>query len=285
MKTIGNIEELLNAKEGELYQFKEAKQSFDFGEAAKCCCALANCGGGSLVFGITDKRPRKVVGSEAFKQPERTRKGLIDKLRIMVDFQLFDYDDKRVLMFEVASRPFGLPVQSDGVAWWYEGDSLIPMPSEILRNIYDETGHDFSGDICPGATMQDLDNTAIETFRKKWLEKSGNNRIKNLTAEQLLRDCEAISGSGITYAALILFGTRTALGKYLAQSEIVFEYRSSEASGPAQQREEFRIGFFACYDRLWELINLRNDKQFYQEGLFVFDIPTFNERIVREALL
>lgn len=65
----------------------------------------------------------------------------------------------------------------------------------------------------------------------------------------------------------------------------MFEYRSSDASGPAQQREEFRVGFFTCYDRLWELINLRNDKQHYQEGFFVFDISTFNERVVREALL
>jgi len=32
-------------------------------------------------------------------------------------------------------------------------------------------------------------------------------------------------------------------------------------------------------------VNLRNDRQHYQEGLFVFDIPTFNERVVREALL
>ena len=83
------IEELLNAKEGEQYQFKEAKNRFDSGEAARCCCALANCGGGKLVFGITDKRPRKVVGSAAFEQPERTRKGLIDKLKVMVDFQLY----------------------------------------------------------------------------------------------------------------------------------------------------------------------------------------------------
>jgi len=65
----------------------------------------------------------------------------------------------------------------------------------------------------------------------------------------------------------------------------VFEYRSTDASGPAGQRDEFRVGFFACYDRIWELINLRNDKQHYQEGFFVFDIPTFNERVVREAIL
>jgi ATP-dependent DNA helicase RecG len=52
-----------------------------------------------------------------------------------------------------------------------------------------------------------------------------------------------------------------------------------------QQREEFRIGFFACFDKIWELINLRNDKQHYQEKVQIFDISTFNERIVREAIL
>lgn len=94
---------------------------------------LANCGGGKLVFGITDQRPRHVVGSKAFEQPERTRKGLMDKLKIMVDFQLYDYDGKRVLVFDVAGRPLGLPVQVDGVAWWYEGDSLIPLRKECVE--------------------------------------------------------------------------------------------------------------------------------------------------------
>ena len=89
----------------------------------------------------------------------------------------------------------------------------------------------------------------------------------------------------ITYAALILFGKRSSLTKYLAQSEIIFEYRSSNSSGPAQQREEFRDAFFNIYERLWDLINLRNDKQHYQDGLFVYDVPTFNERATREALL
>lgn len=279
------IEELLEAKEGESIQFKEAKNRFDSGEAARCCCALANCGGGKLVFGITDKRPRQVVGSSAFDQPERTRMGLIDKLKIMVDFQLYEYQGKRVLTFDVASRPLGLPVQCDGVAWWYEGDSLIPMPEEIRRKIYAEAGFDFSGSICPNANLDDLDEEAIETFRDRWVTKSGNQRLVSLSAEQLLRDCEAITDDGITYAALVLFGKRESLGKYLPQAEIVFEYRSSEVSGPASQREEFRVGFFSCYNRLWELINLRNDKQHYQEGFFVYDIPTFNERVVREAIL
>lgn len=69
-----NVEGLLEAKEGAHYQFKEAKQRFDSDEAVRCCCALSNCGGGMLVFGISDKRPRKVVGSLALV--ERSGQGM-----------------------------------------------------------------------------------------------------------------------------------------------------------------------------------------------------------------
>ena len=272
MPYLDSVEELLEAKEGEHVQFKEAKNRFDFGEAARCCCALANDGGGKLVFGISDKRPRSVVGSRAFEQPERTRMGLIDKLKINVDFQLFTYEEKRVLVFDVKSRPIGLPILYEGVAWIYDGDTLKEMPEEKRRKIYEEIGTDFSGKICDGATIKDLDETAIEAFRAKWIEKSGNKKLATRSKEQILIDCGAMTDAGVTYAALILFGKSEELVRFLPQAEIIFEYRSSEASGPANQREEFKSGFFTCYDRIWELVNLRNDKQHYQEGFFVFHI-------------
>ena len=280
-----SIQALLEAKEGEQIQFKEAKNRFDFGDAAKCCCALANNGGGKLGFGITDKRPRSVVGSAAFEQPERTRMGLIEMPKINIDFQLLSHEGKRILIFDVKSRPIGSPVQYDGIAWVYEGDSLIPMPEDMRRRIYEEVGVDFSARVCDGATIEDLDEKAIENFRSNWIEKSGKQQLRTLSNEQLLIDCGAITDQGVTYAALILFGKNASLTKFLPQAEIIFEYRSSEASGPANQREEIKEGFFACYDHIWELINLRNDKQHYQEGFFVFDISTFNERVVREAIL
>jgi ATP-dependent DNA helicase RecG len=285
LASINDINDLLTAPEGENVEFKEAKNTYEFDKLVRYSCAIANNGGGIFVLGISDRRPRKIVGSSAFPQPERTREGLIGKLHIRIDFQLYDHEGKRILVFEIASRPFGLPVQAGGVAWWRKGDSLVEMPQDILRKFYAETGHDFSGDVCEEAVIADLDEAAIEVFRKKWIEKTGNARLKELSVKQLLRDSEALVENGLTYAALILFGKRSSLGRFLPQTEIVFEYRSTEASGPAQQREEFRVGFFSCYDRLWELINLRNDRQHYQDGLFVFDVPTFNERIAREALL
>lgn len=282
---VPEIEWLLDAKEGESIEFKRAENAFEFDELAKYACALANRGGGYVVLGVTDKRPRQVVGSHAFAQPERTRNGLMDRLHLRIDFHLLDANGKRVLVFDIPPRPVGVPIQDKGICWWRKGDSLVEMPMEELRAIFAETGHDFSADICPEAEMADLDEAAIEVFRRKWADKSGRTGLTSLQHEQLLVDCEAVTPKGITYAALVLFGRREALGRLLGQAEVIFEYRSTEASGPAQQREEFRQGWFSFHDRLWELINLRNNRQHYQDGLFVMDVPTFDERVVREAVL
>jgi len=51
------------------------------------------------------------------------------------------------------------------------------------------------------------------------------------------------------------------------------------------RNEGVREGFFSFGDDLWETINLRNDVQHFQDGLFVASIPTFNQAAVREALL
>jgi len=282
---VEQLEKILSAKEGEYLEFKEARKSFHFEALVKYCAALANEGGGKIIFGVTDKRPRIVVGSQAFKQPEQTRSGLIEQLHLNIDFSIVNHPKGRVLIFHVPTHPIGNPVKYKGIYWQRQGDSLIAMSEDRLRGIFAEAGHDFSADICSSATMDDLDAASIENFRKRWINKSGNQGLTTLNREQLLNDAEALVDGGLTYAALILFGTWKALGRHLAQAEVIFEYRTSDTSGPAQQRKEFRQGFFSFYDELWDLINLRNDIQHFQSGLFVLDIPTFSERVIREAVL
>jgi ATP-dependent DNA helicase RecG len=204
---------------------------------------------------------------------------------LRIDFDEIQHPNGRVLVFHVPGRPVGTPIQYDGKYWMRDADSLVEMSTDRLREIFAEAGHDFSSDICPGAAIADLDPAAIEDFRRRWIAKSKNLALEAVSQEQLLHDAEALVEGGLTYAALVLFGTRSALGKFLAQAEVVFEYRSNDASGPAQERREYRQGFFSFYEDVWGAINLRNDKQHYQEGLFVLDVLTFSERSVREALL
>ena len=293
---IAALEAWIRDKEGETLEFKSARGSFHFEELTNYCVALANEGGGRIILGVTDKRPRQIVGSTAFEQPERTRKGLCERIPLGIDFEEIHHPDcpagSRILVFIVPSSPVGMSVQYNGHRWVREEDSLVEMSDNRLREIYAEGGHDFSADSVNGLTISDLNESAIEDFRRRWIAKATKaedkamaDRLKAKSQEQLLEDAEAIVDGKWNYAALILFGKRIAVTKHLAASEIVFEYRSNDSSGPAQDRKEFREGFFAYYDELWNVINLRNDKQDFQEGLFVTPIATFSERPVREAIL
>ncbi|MCP4662050.1 MAG: ATP-binding protein, partial [bacterium] len=64
--TAEQLEAWLQAPENEHLEFKGAKSRFDFEMLVRYCAALANERGGRLVLGVTDKRPRRVVGSRAF---------------------------------------------------------------------------------------------------------------------------------------------------------------------------------------------------------------------------
>ena len=284
-RSINPLREWLNAKEDEHLEFKEAKNNFHFEKLVKYCAALANEGGGSIVLGVTDKPPRKIVGSQAFTDLERAKAGLIQRLRLRIEAEEIIDSHGRVVVFTAPARPVGVPIAVDGAYWMRAGEDVAPMTPDLLRRIFEESAPDFSSEICPGATPTDLDPVAAAEFRTRWHRRSRNDALLQTSVDQILRDAELVTEAGVTYAALILLGSHAALGKHLAQSEVVFEYRSTETPGPANQREEFRKGFLAFYDRLWELVNLRNDKQHYQDGLFMMDLPTFNEGAVREAIL
>ncbi|MBK9119767.1 MAG: putative DNA binding domain-containing protein [Phycisphaerales bacterium] len=283
--TLQQLQQWLTSRENEHLEFKEAKSNFHFDKLVKYCAALANEGGGSIVLGVTDKRPRKVVGSRVFTELERTKAGLIERLRLRIDGYEIAHPDGRVVVFTAPSRPIGVPISVEGAYWMRAGEDLAPMTPDMLRRIFDEAGPDYSAEVCRGATLADLEPAAITAFRTRWARHSGNKSITKRPVETLLQDAELILPAGITYAALILLGTRAALGRFLAQAEVIFEYRAKARPGPANQREEFRQGFFFFYDRVWELVNLRNDTQHFQERLVMHPVPTFSEIAVREALL
>jgi ATP-dependent DNA helicase RecG len=275
----------MRAEEDEHLEFKEANNRFDFELLVKYCCAFANEGGGRIILGVTDTPPRRVVGSHAFNDLQRTKLGLIERLRLRIDVWELPHLDGRVVVFDVPSRPIGVPLEYKGAYWMRGGESLLPMTADQLKRIFDEAQPDFSAQVCPAATLADLDADAIAEFRRRWAAKTKRTEIAIVTDERLLQDAELLINDRVTYAALALLGSHRALGRKLAQAEIIFEYRSDETSIASQQRREFRSGFFSFFDELWALIDARNDRFSYQEGLFRHDLPAFNEEAVREALL
>lgn len=143
MTTPAEFSHFIEASEGARYEFKEAKQRFSFEDLIKYCVALANEGGGKIILGVSDKRPRRVVGTRAFAEPGRTEGGLYDRLHHRIPIEEYLHEGKRVLIFHVPARPLGSAWSDKGVFWMRAGDSLVGMTDDQLRAIHAETGPDF----------------------------------------------------------------------------------------------------------------------------------------------
>ncbi|NCO51000.1 MAG: MloB [Deltaproteobacteria bacterium] len=137
--TLAQLEKWLRApSEDEHLEFKEAKNDYDFEKLVGYCVALANEGGGHMVLGVSDKQPRKVVGTRAFDVTARTVAGIYDRLHLRVETTELTHPDGRVLVFSVPSRPAGQPIEYKGRYFMRAGEELVPMTPEHLKKIFAE---------------------------------------------------------------------------------------------------------------------------------------------------
>lgn len=151
--TLSDLENWLKDPESETLEFKEAKHKFEFDRLLKYCCALANEGGGKMILGVTDQRPRTIVGSQAFPEPGQTVAQLSEKLRLRIRSEEIAHPQGRVLVFEVPSHPIGVPIHADGTYYARSGDSLVPLQPTELRRIFDEAVPDYSAELLPSAKL------------------------------------------------------------------------------------------------------------------------------------
>lgn len=294
------IDELKNLREAEdKVEFKEAKggnYSYNGGsktsikDRRKCILgyivALANEGGGYLVFGMSDNYPHKVVGTkQSINEVGKLEQNIYNDLKIRVDIhELEDEKSDRVLLITIPGRQIGKVFKFEDVALMRVGEELLPMSEEIYRKIINETEPDFSSSICNDLSVDDLDTSAIEKMKEAYSRKQNNKTFLTHSIEQVLTDLELMVDKKLTYAALILVGKESAIRKYLPQTSISLEYRNQESTIRFDKRDLFCEAFYLMIDKLWNAINIRNGKVPIQEGPYIFDIPFFNEEVIRESL-
>lgn len=287
--SVAELERLLRAdSEFENLEFKEAKHTFDSRRLAHYVSGLANDGGGTLILGVADELPRRIVGSTAWDEAGlvRKREDLYEQTGIRVRTEIVDHPDGPLIVFHVPERQAGRLVRVDDVAYTRVGSQLRRMSEDEMSAVYRELAGDFSAGICDGASIEDLEPVAVAAFRSAWVDYSGETRLAQLTDEQLLHDAELIDRRGITNAAMILFGAKRSLGRLgLGQCEIIFEYRGNPAHIDPEDSIHSRAGFFSFYRAIWDRINLRNETHYYQSGLVRKQVKSFSEQVVREALL
>jgi len=166
---------------------------------------LANEGGGKIILGVSDLRPRQVVGTNAFSEPGRTEAGLYQRLHHRVPIEEVQYQGVRLLIVHVPARLPGTAWEHNGRYLRRAGDDLVSIPADELRAMFAEAGPDYSAQLSD-ATLADLSPEALAEFRTRWARKAANQRMLDWSDERVLADAELLMGGRATIAALILFG-------------------------------------------------------------------------------
>ena len=297
------IAELQQMRESEDHvEFKKGEQgnvSYNGGDKVrpkdrrKCILgyvtALCNEGGGRMVIGMHDDFPHKVTGT---KQNENALGELESNIyrdtgiRPEV-YELFEDEVNktgRVVVIEVPSRPIGKAYKFEDVALMRVGEDLLPMDDKVLLSILQEQEPDFSEQFCDEATFEDLDTEAINEMKKKYAKKQKNPSFESLDDKQALSDLHLIVGNKITNAAVLLVGKESFLNRVFPQAKVMLEYRNTEPQIHFDNRMQFGQPFFILIDKLWEAIDLRNGSVPIRENSYIFDIPFFNEDVIRELV-
>lgn len=251
--------------------------------------ALCNEGGGRMVIGMHDDFPHKVTGTAQNENSlGELESNIYRDTGIRPDvYELYENEESkkgRVVVIEVPMRPTGKVYKFEDVPLMRVGEDLMPMDDKTFLSIIQEQEPDFSEQYCPNATFDNLDPDAIKVLKKKYAKKQKNPAFESLDDRQALSDLHLINGERVTNAAVLLVGYESFINKVFPQAKVMLEYRNTEAQIHFDNRLQFGQPFFILIDKLWEAINMRNSAVPVREQSYIFDIPFFNEDVIRELV-
>lgn len=132
-------------------------------------------------------------------------------LEPMVHFNIeeFDLDDnKHIVIFEVPAAQ-GRPTSFKNEEYIRIGSNLTKLKDfpEYLRQIYNSTV-DWSAEVVPNATINDLDPTAIKEARERYIDRHKHlkDEVPLWSDEQFLNNAKITRKSQITNTAILLLG-------------------------------------------------------------------------------
>lgn len=158
------IELLESSRESSSLEFKEAKNSFDKKKLLEYCVGISNSGGGKLILGVTDRVPRKVVGTNALRDLEtQVVQPVYEKLGIKVSSYELPHPDGRVVVIDIPARAKGRPLQIDGRYLTRAGSSLCAMTPDELMSIFNEGESSFIEDSCVDLVLPEKVREILDT--------------------------------------------------------------------------------------------------------------------------
>ena len=223
--------------EDEVVEFKKAENNFDFDDLGKYYSALSNEANlrekafAWIVFGVHDKT-REITGTSFKNSTKSLQKLKQDLSQHTIDNNTFreihelEVEGKRVLLFQIAATPRGIPMAWKGHFYGRNGESLVALDmskyEEIRRQVTDV---DWSKQVVEGATISDLDKDAIVLAREGYKQRYPNYAKEcDIWDDRTFLDkaCLTIDGK-ITKTTLLLVGKEESAHKLNHIAQIVWK--------------------------------------------------------------
>ena len=295
---INIFKSLINQPESEVVEFKRAENSFDFDDLGKYFSALSNEANlrglefAWLIFGYDEKK-HTIVGT-SFKDGE----GALNKLKHdfsqhTTDGQTYreivpiEVEGKRVLMFKIPASPRNIVMKWKGIAYGRDGESLKPLNQSKQDEIRHQTPEpDWSAEIVPNATIDDLDEVAIA--KAKMMFKKVHNRIpaeevNKWSTEEFLSKCELMVDGKLCRAAIILLGKMFSDSKLRpAVAEVTWTLRDEKKD--VVDYEHFSVPFILTVDEILAKIHNLTLREMPGGTLFPDTMKQYDDYTIREAL-
>ena len=175
-------------------------------EYLKWICGFANAQGGRIYIGVNDDK--KVIGlSNAKKLMEDIPNKIVNYLGVGEDVNLLTEDGKEYI--EIVVSPSNVPIAYKGAYHYRSGSTKQELSGLALQHfIMEKMGHSWDDIPVYGATIDDIDRSAIDYFLKCSI-KAGRMDEDGIDAstEDVLRNLGLLTKDGeLKNAAILLFG-------------------------------------------------------------------------------
>ena len=284
--TLELLAELLDEPETYELEFKSGSSRFDYDKLGQYCAAMAssNDGVAYIIIGVSDGRPRDFIDTRAFQDPGDTESKLAQDLGIKPRVKELYPEDKRVVVVQIPGDTSRM-ISFKGACYKREGESLRPMTgTEIETMASTRSRIDYSAQLSK-AKFADLDPAMVATFRERCRKRDSGLRGASETDEEFLARLKLVRDGQATYAAIILFGTEATILSHLSNARVRYRWHTTKEVAPPSDEINYVQGYMATYDEIWEVIATRNPSDHYLDRFYRMDVPLFDEKSVREAII
>jgi ATP-dependent DNA helicase RecG len=282
-------------------EMKNLKNSFSGDErddVISYVSAIANMEGGQLIIGVHDET-LDIVGTDlsrfnlnaksaTWKLVEQCTNLPSEGLRI--DEYTTEDTHKTVWIIHIPKHLPRRPVYAHKKAWQRIEDSLVEMTQDRLAAILEEPifeAQDWSAEIVPNATLNDLDELAIAKARVMFKKVHASNipaeEVNGWSDEELLSHSGVMRDGKLTRAAIILLGKPISVFKLRpAVAEVTWTLRDEQKE--VVDYEHFTVPFILTVDKILGKIRNLTMRDLPGGTLFPETMKQYDDYTIREAL-